>query len=275
MQNKWKVITANLLAALLIALPLAAEMPQIEAEMPQDSGSLGSQAREEQELFAIDENLETLEQLYRLSKESPELLTEAETQLIQTELDAAIPSIDKEGDEAARAAWGGNSLYLNSVHYSSGFADGGETYLLKLDDETWWTIAVHDAMKIRAWDVADPLIIVQNTNHGRPYPFCIINALRDESIEVTPHTIPSQLTAKGHCVSNVRRSYGTVRLQNGATFKISGADQYKLKSWSRDHFIVIGVNHNDGWFFEYYPNILINGVTKDVVRANFIGWTKE
>lgn len=275
MQNKWKVITANLLAALLIALPLAAEIPQIETEIPQDSGSLGSQAREGQELFAIDENLENLEQLYRLSKESPELLTEAETQLIQTELDAAIPSIDKEGDEAARAAWGGNSLYLNSVHYSHEFADNGETYLLKLEDETWWAIALQDAMKIRAWGATDPLIIIHNTNHNRTYPFYIINTLRDVRIEATPHVIPPQLTTKGHCVSNVKWSHGTVRLQSGATFKISGADQHKLKSWSKDNFIVIGVNHNDGWFFEYYPNILINGVTGDIVRANFIGWTKE
>ncbi len=273
MQNKWKWITANILATMIITFSLNASEPQ---EFDSDS------AQATEELFAIeDEQAEVEQEVYRLSKEAPELLTEEQATLVQAELErATTPETETEADtdDAARAMWGGNSLYLNSVTFFNEFSYYGQDIVIKLADEVWWKVPAQYIPVFLQWGSTEPLIIVQNHNFKRrnELPFYIVNTLRDEKIEATPSQIPAQLTLKGHCVGQDGVSYlrGVIRLQNGATFKVSTTDDHKIKRWAQDQFIIIGVNHNDSWFYEYYPNLLINGVTGDIVRVNFMGYKK-
>lgn len=267
MQKKWTILAANLIAALLLTSPLTASTT-IEP--------VGALAQDGQG-FARDEAEEIAErQLSDLAQNHPELLTEEQRELIENEEKSAA-SDELDADEVIKATlWRGS--YPNSIQFCKHFRTDQEgNYVLITQDKVQWTIQPSDlAMVKNNWSSRDPLIVVQNDNYRtkEEYPFCMINGLRDEKILVCPSGAPAKLTPKGHTISRVDRSNGIVRLQNGASFQVSYVDRHLLKQWAEDQFISIGQNFSDSWFFETYPNILINMRTSDFVRVRFLGHKK-
>lgn len=135
---------------------------------------------------------------------------------------------------------------------------------VQLEDGSYWEICEADIHISRYWGIEDDIVITPNTSWLCPYDYYIKNKRTNTHARASLSVGPMVGSPHSHWIIGIDYFGGHVDLQNGTRWCVSQEDNYILREWSANDYIIFG--HNDSWFSQY-THILINVNMDNSVRA--------
>lgn len=145
----------------------------------------------------------------------------------------------------------------------------GET--LQLEDGAIWNIHPGDSYKVLNWLMTDTIIILPNHAWFSSYGYCIVNLNTGVSVEASIgfYLNPVYHTQFNHRIVAIDDVRKLVWLEDGSKWSLLSVD-YNPFHWQINDTVIIGIN--DGFYYDTYPNILINAVNLIHARTSCLSY---